>query len=150
MKETRTEPPPGNPLRTTLEESTVRRVMVPRSRLVTVPPDTTLRELVDDYVLARGCRGFPVVERECVLGLISTDDLAAIPREEWTERTVREAMVPLDEAMQVGPDDDLATALERLKRTDRTRLLVMKHDEVQGLVTRGTIFRHIELESLAS
>src|SRR5690606_15637918 len=54
-------------LRRTLANASVSQAMIPD--VVTVPPDITLREFVDEHVLRTGYRGFPVENEDRILGL---------------------------------------------------------------------------------
>lgn len=126
----------------------VEEVMVPERELVRVGPRMTLRELVDERVLAQGVRGFPVVEDGRTLGTISLDDVRARDRDTWERTEVREALRPLDESTTIAPDATLLEALERLRANGRQRLLVMRDGALVGLISAGRIARFVELRSL--
>jgi Zn-dependent protease/CBS domain-containing protein len=137
-------------LRGLLEGVEVERVMVPREELVTVPPELTLRQLVDDYLLGLGHRAFPVVEGGRTLGLVSSEDVRRVPKDAWSATTVRQAMTPLQREATVAPDDSMLVAVQRLQPAERKRLLVMHDGELDGLLSHSDVTRFVELHSLTA
>ena len=111
---------------------------------VTVPPDLTIRKLVDDYLLTRGYRSYPVVEGGQPIGLIALDDLRGTPVEQQESLTVRERMRRLDQVASVPPDLPLADALRRLGGATGS-LLVMRGDRLEGLLTKSALLRFVEI-----
>ncbi len=136
-------------VRSALSEAPVEQVMVPRDALVTVSPEVTVRELVDDYFLGRGHRSFPVVSGGKTVGLVSTDDVRGTDKSTWEERSVGEVMAPLDEHTRIAPGTSMLDALSRMTQDRRRRLLVMSDGEAVGLVSAGGILRFLELRRLA-
>jgi Zn-dependent protease/CBS domain-containing protein len=135
-------------LRSALSDADVARIMVPRSRLLTVPSGLSLRDLVDDWFLARGYRGYPVVDDGRPVGLVSIEDVRAVPKSEWLRTRVADVMAPIDERTRVTPDTSLLTALEHITHSNRSRLLVMREGELEGLLSAGGISRYLELRNL--
>jgi CBS domain-containing protein len=127
----------------TLED--VRTSQVAIADPVTVGPDLSIRQLVDDYLLAHGYRAYPVMEAGRPLGLISVEDLKDLPPEKRDETTVRERMRALDDALRVPSDLPLAEALVRLASAPGGRLLVMRGNELVGMLTKSGIARAIEI-----
>jgi Zn-dependent protease len=126
-----------------LEDATVADVATPN--LVTVPPTLSIRELVDDYLLAHGHRAFPVVEGSRVRGLVSVSEVKGVPPEKRGEVTVRDCMIPLTDEIRVEPDLALTEAMKRLSRAPGRRLLVMRGDELVGMLTRSGLARFVEI-----
>jgi Zn-dependent protease/CBS domain-containing protein len=116
--------------------------------VVVVSPQITIQTLVDDYVLPRGYRSFPVVEGDRPVGLISLDEVREVPAERRASTTVKERMRPLDDALRVSPDRPLRDALKQLSAAPGGRMLVMQGDELVGLLTRGALARFIEIHRL--
>jgi Zn-dependent protease len=81
-------------LRQLLQEVSVGDVMVREP--VTVRPDLPLDRLVEDYVLGRGFRGFPVVEEGRALGLVSVEQVKRVPPDERAGRRVADQMEALE------------------------------------------------------
>jgi CBS domain-containing protein len=115
--------------------------------VLAVPADLTLRELVDDYVLSRGYRGFPVVDGSGVRGLISVADIRAVPRERWGDVRVSEAMRRLTPGLSIGPATPLVEALGRIAASGG-RLVVLDGGRLVGLLTKDGLNRFVELRRL--
>jgi len=130
----------------TLEDATV--IDVATTDLVTVSPDRTIHELVDDYLLPHGHRAYPVVEGGRVRGLIALDDLKDLPAEKRSEVRVRDRMTPADASARVAPDVPLNEAFRKLSQAPGGRLLVMRGEELVGLLTKGGLARFVEIRGV--
>ncbi len=108
-----------------------------------VSPGLTIEELVNQYILASGRRCFPVVENGRALGLITMQNVKAVPREVRHRRTVMEAMTPMDKLKQVSPDEDLSTAMQLLTDEDARQLLVVENNRIIGMVGRENLLSFI-------
>jgi Zn-dependent protease len=132
-------------LRQLLGQVSVADVMVREP--VTVPPDLTLDRLIDEYVLGRGFRGFPVVEGGRTLGLISIDRIARVLPELRPQQRVRDHLEPADAEHSVAPERPLLEALAQMGRVGAQRLLVLRpgSPELLGLLTQSGLVRFVEL-----
>jgi Zn-dependent protease len=132
-------------LRELLGQVSVADVMVREP--VTVPADLTLDRLIDDYILGRGFRGFPVVEGERTVGLISVDRLRTIAPEARALQRVRDHLEPMDEEHSVTPETPLLEALAKMGRVGAQRLLVLRpgSSRLVGLLTKSGLARFVEL-----
>jgi Zn-dependent protease len=97
-------------LKRTLEGETVRRFM--KSDVITVRPETTIRELVEDYIYTHHYKMFPVVDdRNRIAGCITTREVKGVSRDEWPERRVMDLAGHCSPENTVGPDRDATEAL---------------------------------------
>lgn len=87
---------------------------------VSVHPDQTLGEFMDEAVWSRRHRTYPVGEHGRALGLLPFRSVATIARREWDARLVREAMVPRDPGSALR---DRRRADRRTRRARRERAL---------------------------
>jgi Zn-dependent protease/CBS domain-containing protein len=134
-------------LRQSLEDATVRDVMVRDP--VTVSPDLPLQQLVEDYVLSHGYRGFPVVDGDRVLGIVSIDGIRSVEADKRATTPVRERLEPLEDARCIEPGASLSDAFERMSRSGERRLLVMQGgDRLVGLLTWTGLVRFLEIRQV--
>jgi len=119
-------------LRRVLEGISVSRVMIlePRS----IPADTPIDSVVEDYFL-RGRRDvYPVELDGVVLGLIHVTDVAAVPREIRRTATAAQVMRPTYDLPTARPDESLAEVVRRLGSGENATALVLEDGELVGLV----------------
>jgi Zn-dependent protease/predicted transcriptional regulator len=122
----------------------VRKVM--RTPPPEVPADTTLDRFVEDYVLAQNQRAVPVVTPDNHLaGLITLNQLREVPREEWSARTVEDAMIPAGRVTVATPDEPLIEALRDFSSRDVNQIPVIDHGEVVGLLTRADLLHYLHI-----
>jgi Zn-dependent protease len=130
-------------MRTSLAAVTVRQVMV--HRVVTLLPDMSIQDAVDQYFVAHGFGGFPVCEEGQVLGLVTVRDVQAVPTALWPWRRMREIMRPMSQAFCIPPDWSVMQAMECMVQGGWDRLVVMENGEIVGLITRSAIAHFLQL-----
>ena len=117
---------------------------VARQDYVTVPPDMTLTELVEENVLAGHGRCFPVVVADSLLGLVTLTDLRAIPRDEWPTTSVYRIMTPFERLRVVNLKDDLPEVLNQMASGDINQVPLVEGKQILGLIHRSDVFRYIQ------
>jgi len=120
-----------------LERVYARDLMSPRPE--TVPAALALDEFVEEYLVRGRHSGYPVMDAGRPVGLMTLERVRAVPREEWPRRTVADAMLPLDEAFTVQPQESMASVLEKLGRAGR--VLVTCNGDVEGVITQDDLAR---------
>ena len=124
-------------LRDMLAGHTAREVMMtdcPR-----IARDLPLDVLVDRVVLPSGRRCFPVMEDECILGLLTLHGIKKVRRERWATTRVDEAMIPRHQLKTVQPDENLAVVFERMTAEDINQFPVMENGTLLGMVARDNL-----------
>ncbi len=112
--------------------------------LLTVPPNITVQNLVTDYFLTHPHGGYPVVQNDKVLGVVTMDSVRSIPREKRELELVAQAMVPYERTVIVNPNVSAADVFQKMAQTGVGRVLVMDVDKLIGIVSRGDIMRTIK------
>ncbi|MEO6308387.1 MAG: site-2 protease family protein [Nitrospiraceae bacterium] len=126
-----------------LASVTVRQVMV--QRVVTLLPDMTVQDAVDQYFIAQGCGEFPVCEEGQLLGVVTVRDVHALPTALWPWRRVREIMHPTSTAFCIPSDLSIMQAMDRMVQGGWDCLVVMENGEIVGLVTQSAIAHYLQL-----
>jgi len=101
---------------------------------LTVPRSISLTEFVNEYVYKHHFQMYPVLSLGRLTGCISVNQVAAIPREEWSTQTVGAVALPCNEGTTVGPEEDANKALEVMNRTGNGRLMVVDGDQLVGII----------------
>ncbi|MFP3868363.1 MAG: site-2 protease family protein [Desulfobacteraceae bacterium] len=134
--------------RQTLEGEPVRRFMQPNP--ITVTSSTTVKDLVEDYVYKYHFKMFPVVDNDQLKGCITTKQVKAIPREQWSQKTVGEVANPCSDQNTISPETDAIQALALMNRTESSRLMVTENGRLMGVISlkdlMGLLSLKVELE----
>jgi Zn-dependent protease/predicted transcriptional regulator len=112
---------------------------------VTVPPDISLQQLVEDYVLKFHFKMFPVVAGENLLGCITSVRIKEIPREEWKNRRVEEAAFPCSDDNTVTSDTPASRTLSLMNRSGNSRLMVVQSGKLVGVISLKDILGSLSL-----
>ncbi len=122
----------------------VRRFMVRDP--VTVPPDITVQRLVSDYVYVHYHELFPVVDESELLGCVGIAQIKQVPRDKWEVARVFEIMSPASDENTVEAERDAVDALNIMRRTGNSRLMVVEKGRLIGLVTLKDLLHLIGLK----
>lgn len=117
-----------------LEGVTVAEVM---TRAPVVAPDwVTVRELIDQYVMAHRCSTFPLrAFSGHISGLVTMAGVKRVPAGEQDETRAREVAVPIAKVPVAHPDEPVSDLMVRLGGAAGGRALVFDGDELVGIVT---------------
>jgi CBS domain-containing protein len=133
-------------LRQTLRGISVRDVMT--ADPVTVPAHLPLDRLVEEYFIRGRHRVYPVVDGERLLGTVALERVREIPRVEWPEHTVADAMTPLEDTPTAEQRESVTDVLGRITRESDGRVLVTRNGYVEGILTRADLARWVERADL--
>ncbi len=118
-----------------------------RGNAPTVGPDTTVGVLVHDYIMGTDEQAFPVVENDCLAGLVCLEDVRKVPRERWDMTTVREIMTPASKLAVASPREDATEALNDLARQDVRQVPVVQDCHLVGMLRQRDVMRWLQLHS---
>ena len=125
------------------ESVPVQEVMTPARSVVSIPPDFPLEDL-PQYMIEHRHSGYPVLDGEEVVGVVTIEDLQQIDPEERGKRTVADVMS--NELTSVSPTSDTMDAFQQLASNDVGRLLVEDDGgDLVGILTRTDLVRAFEI-----
>jgi Zn-dependent protease/CBS domain-containing protein len=131
-------------VRRALEGETTGRFM--KSDPVTVSPDVTIDEFVNDYVYKHHYKLFPVVEDSRLAGCIHTRDIRDIPKEEWPLKKVGDLAQKCTDVNSIGADQDATKALAKMRKNDVSRLMVLEGGRLVGVITLKDLLEFLSLK----
>jgi Zn-dependent protease/CBS domain-containing protein len=131
-------------VRQALEGEPVRRFV--QTEPIVVEPTLDLQHWVDEYVYRYHHRAFPVVSNGRLEGIISTRVLNAIPHSRWADHTVGEVMTHDLKSIAIDADADAMKALSKMQQAESSRLLVVDHDHLLGIVTIKDLLQLLNLK----
>jgi CBS domain-containing protein len=130
-------------IRQSLATVPIRDLMV--TTVTTIPSQCALDEAVNRYFQSYGYGGFPVLEDGRLVGLITVLEIQNVSPSLWPWRRVEQVMRPRSESLVIEPDIPVIHAMERMAREGWDRLVVMKNEEIVGLVTHSAIVHFLQL-----
>lgn len=113
---------------------------------VAVTPETSLADFLHEFVYRYHHRLFPVQDNGRLVGAITTAQLRGVPNGERQYRKVASATIPLTTLPTVTPDTGALQALGRMRETGRSRLLVVDHERLAGIITARDLLDFVALE----
>jgi Zn-dependent protease/CBS domain-containing protein len=117
----------------------------------TVEAYLSLQDLVDEYFLRRGLRGYVVAHNDQVVGFITPHEVKGVARELWPQTSVQAAMRPLNQLRTVTPETPAIQALKLMGRDNINQLPVVSDGHLEGVFSRAHVLRflhaHAELHT---
>ena len=120
-------------VRDTLAGESVQKLI--RANPVTVTSDLSIADLVEHYIYEYHYKMFPVVDDGELRGAVSTRQVKDVPRDEWDRTTVGEVAEKPSDSNSIALDTEASQALEQIKKTGNSRLLVVDDGAIEGIVT---------------
>jgi len=100
----------------------------------TVSPDTSMKK-VASMLREKGCTGFPVVENEKLVGMISRRDFKRVKKESQLKAPVKAFMKT--EVTTIAPGKSPTEAARLMVKHDIGRLPVVENENILGILTRS-------------
>jgi Zn-dependent protease len=126
-------------VRSVREQLTVRDAMSPP---VMIEPDLPLNRFVDEILPLNRYSSFPVAHGKSLLGILTLEDLKKLPREQWRDRRVRDAMRPVNSSMFVKASAEIEAANELIQGNGVGAVAVIEESgEVVGFLRKGRVRR---------
>ena len=119
----------------------VRDIMT--QNVVTIPPELTLQQAVDNYFLRLNHAAFPVAQDHQVSGILTLPHVRQVPREQWAYTRAIDVVDALDSSDFMRPDADVWDALTAMATKDSGRLLVVEDGALVGIISRTDIMRFL-------
>ena len=115
----------------------------------TVTSDITIEQLVNKHILsfAHHCL---VVSDSRPLGLVTLQNIKAVPHSQRASKAVKEVMTPFEELRWVRPDADLSDVLKILTEQDINQLPVVEDSHIVGVVARDNLLSFINVHNKLS
>lgn len=113
---------------------------------ITVTPDITIQDFIEDYVYTSHHHLYPVTEKEKLLGYISLQEVKSLPKEKWKTTYVKAIMVPRETFQTISPNSSAIEALNLMQTTDAATLLVVQEHRLVGILTAQSLFKVISLK----
>ena len=104
----------------------------------TIERGTSISDVAEE-VLRTGRRCFFVVDDGRVAGMVTPQEVRAVPRDRWNVTPAAEAMRPVERLHHVEADAPVTKALEVITEEDVAQLPVFDHGQLRGVISRDRI-----------
>ncbi|MGM0405107.1 MAG: CBS domain-containing protein [Thermoplasmatota archaeon] len=110
----------------------------------TIDPETSLDEFLK-MVTTYQHTGFPVVEDDRIIGIITLRDAKKVPEEKIHMTIVKDVMEP--DIVCLNPNDDASKAWDIMMKKGFGRFPVLENNELVGIITRSDIMHSFQIQS---
>lgn len=107
-----------------------------------VAPDSYVEDLVP-LMLSTRSTGFPVLDGDTVVGVVTLSDIQDVPEEERSLVRVEDVMT--EDLLTVEPHAKASDAMRTMMEADIGRLLVVRQGQIEGVVTRQGIMQAFQV-----
>ncbi len=109
---------------------------------IVIEPDLVISRFVDEILPLHRYSSFPVASGQSLLGILTLEDLKKLPREQWRNRRVRDAMRPVNSSMFVKTSTNMDIASELIDGNGVGAVAVIEESgELVGFLRRGRVKR---------
>jgi Zn-dependent protease/predicted transcriptional regulator len=108
-------------------------------QLETVTPQLTLDTFAESILDGSVGPALPVVSDEAVVGIVGAAQVRAVPKKRWAATRASEVMIGGATLPSATPDEQLTTALDRMRTWRLDGLPVLDGATLRGVVTRRSI-----------
>lgn len=112
-----------------------------------VPPATSVLELVQDYIEVHSQRAFPVMKGDELLGVVTLSDVRKLARERWPATSVADIMTPLEAIVQLTTADAASEALKLMTQRDVNQVAVVDDGRFVGFFSHSDLLRLLQIRS---
>jgi Zn-dependent protease len=120
-----------------MKQATVADTM---SAPVSIEPDVLISHFVDSILPMYRRVSFPVAKNRKLHGMLSLEDLKALPRERWRATRARDVMRPVDDTLFVESSATMAQADEIMQSNGVGSVAVVDHKgQLVGFLQRGRL-----------
>ena len=115
---------------------------------VAIEPDVLVSHFVDAILPLHRQTSFLVAERGRLHGILTLEDLKALPRERWRKVRARDVMRPVGPTLFVDPSETMARANDLMRRNGTNALAVINSaGELVGFLQSGQLKRRAKTKS---
>ncbi|MEQ1654705.1 MAG: site-2 protease family protein [Nitrospira sp.] len=113
--------------------------------VVSIPPDCTVEDAVNQFFVPHGYGGFPVVSHGDLVGLVTVMDVQAVSQPLWAWKQIGQIMRQASPGLTIEPNVPVLEAMQRMSQEGLDRLVVVQEGQVIGLVTHSAVVHYLQL-----
>jgi len=117
------------------------------SDFMTIPPGTSLMQLVRDYIQPNRYRSFVVATEDRFQGVVNIENIRKVPQKRWDLTTAESVMTPASKVITATPDEEGISIAEKMEEHRLDGIPVVRDGVVVGLVTRNSLARVMQMRA---
>lgn len=114
---------------------------------VTVDAELNVHELIDRYFYTHYHKLYPVTRGGELMGCVTINAVRDLERARWDTTRVGDIARPCSDENTIAPGADAMHALEKLSRTNASRLMVVEDGRVVGIIALKDLLRFLAMKS---
>jgi len=129
-------------LKEILSKVKVKQVMI--KNFISVDPKISIAKLFSNYFLRYSQDVFPVIEKNRLLGIVTSESLNMVPKKRWIKITAEHILMPLRQTAK--EEDNAYKTLMKMSSQKIGLLPVIKNKKLKGIVSIGSLIRYVKLK----
>jgi Zn-dependent protease/CBS domain-containing protein len=117
------------------------------SDFMTISPDTSLMQLVRDYIQPNRYRSFVVATEGRFLGVVDVESIRRIRQDRWDATPAGLVMTPAARAITVAPEEAGISIAEKMEEHRLDGIPVVRDGVVIGIVTRNSLASAMQMRA---
>jgi Zn-dependent protease/predicted transcriptional regulator len=122
---------------------------VMRKDVPVVAAKLSVLDWVDEHVLLTSQRAYLIEENDKIIGLVTLSDAIRVPRQQWADTPVREAMTALENLYTVRPSSSIKEALLLMRNHALNQVPVADGGHIVGWIDREYLLKILQVHSEA-
>jgi len=107
----------------------------------------TVSDLVNEHILKKGRRCFPVIDGGRVSGIVTVHNVKELGRDQWPLTAVGSIMIPAESLRSVRPDTPLPKVMEMMSADGVNQVPVVRDGRFLGMVSRDGIMDFLQTQN---
>lgn len=112
---------------------------------VEVTPGASVQSVVDEHMVGGGERSVVVANDDYVVGLLTVDDLARVPRSEWPSTPAQRIMTPRADVVTIAADAPVVEVMPLLAQRHLSHLPVIDEGRMIGIISRREFVDRLQI-----
>jgi Zn-dependent protease/CBS domain-containing protein len=113
---------------------------------ISVSPELSVDDLVEDYLYKYHHKMFPVMDSNRLVGCVTINDVKNIKRDERDRHKVAEIADDCSDSNTISADTDAVKALSRMRKNQKSRLMVMENGNLVGMLTLKDMLEFLNMK----
>ena len=112
-----------------------------------MPQQVNIGQLIREHILVKGWCYIIVIEGTKLKGILTMNQIKAVPVKRWNNTTIGDIMTPFDQLRTAHPQQTADTLLEEMDQRRIDYIPVLEDDNIIGVATRYDLMSLVEIRA---